>query len=167
VAPQVFFLNLTSSQIESILASKGTRKEFLPDISRLLSRDVSPWTLRSPNCPSYLRHSMGQLVIINAPSSFSVIWNVIKPWLSKETVEKVSILGNDYQPVLLDLVDPDSLPESLGGKCTCEGLGGCDMSSAGPWLLGRKGWGPKSQVSRVKRATAVAVDNSPGVLVSL
>jgi len=162
VALQIVSPDFTSSQIESILASQGTCKEFLPDISRLLSRDVS--SLCSPNCPSYLRHSMGQLVIINAPSSFTVIWNVIKPWLSKETIEKVSILGNDYQPVLLDLIDPDSLPESLGGMCTCEGLGGCDMSSAGPWLLGRKGWGPKSQVSRMKRATAVAADNSPSVL---
>ena len=88
--------------------------------------------------------SMGQLAIVNAPSSFTVIWNVMKPWLSTETIEKVDILGSDYQSVLLKLVDADSLPSSLGGNCTCSHAGGCQFSGAGPWLEGRSGWGPKS-----------------------
>lgn len=104
---------------------------------------------------------MGQLVIINAPSSFTVIWNVIKPWLSKETVAKVDILGSDYKRVLLDVVDADSLPTSLGGECTCEGLGGCELSGAGPWQTERKGWGPRSQASQVETETAVMADGSP------
>ena len=81
--------------------------------------------------------SMGQLAIVNAPQSFTVIWNVIKRWLSKETIEKVDILGSDYQEVLLRLVDADSLPRSLGGNCTCDDAGGCQFSGAGPWLEGR------------------------------
>lgn len=88
---------------------------------------------------------MGELVIINAPSSFTIIWNVIKPWLSKETVAKINVLGSDYERVLLELVDAGSLPTSLGGECTCEGLGGCELSGAGPWQDGRKGWGPRSK----------------------
>jgi hypothetical protein len=106
---------------------------------------------------------MGQLVIINAPSSFTIIWNVIKPWLSKETVAKIDILGHDYKSMLLDLVDADSLPALFGGECTCEGLGGCEMSGAGPWLDGRKGWGPKSQASEVDAETVVVTDGSPSV----
>ncbi|KAJ7134607.1 CRAL-TRIO domain-containing protein [Mycena epipterygia] len=90
----------------------------------------------------YFPETMGQLAIVNAPSSFAFIWSIIKKWLSKETVEKVDILGNDYERVLLDLVDADSLPSTLGGKCTCEG--GCHLSSVGPWLE-REGWGPKSK----------------------
>lgn len=81
---------------------------------------------------------MAQLAIVNAPSSFTTIWGFIKPWLAKETVAKVDILGKDYQEQLLKLVDADSLPASLGGKCTCEGLGGCEKSNAGPWSLNRK-----------------------------
>lgn len=57
----------------------------------------------------------------------------MKPWLAKETVSKIDILGSDYQEVLLRLVDKENLPASLGGECTCEGEGGCDHSFAGPW----------------------------------
>jgi hypothetical protein len=89
--------------------------------------------------------SLGKLAVINAPSTFTIIWNVVKPWLSKETAEKVDILGSDYKDVLLDLVDPENLPSSLGGTCICAEVGGCQLSGAGPWQEGRVGWGPKSQ----------------------
>ena len=36
---------------------------------------------------------MGRLAVVNAPSSFTYIWNVVKRWLSPETVSKVEILG--------------------------------------------------------------------------
>lgn len=87
---------------------------------------------------------MGQLVIINAPSTFTAIWAMIKPWLSKDTVAKVDILGSDYKDTLLDLVDAENLPKSFGGNCTCSDKGGCQLSGVGPWLDGRVGWGPKS-----------------------
>lgn len=80
---------------------------------------------------------MSKLAIVNAPMGFSMIWSFMRPWLAKETVEKVDILGSNYKSVLLDLVDPENLPESLGGTCTCDGLGGCRMSNAGPWMTDR------------------------------
>lgn len=80
---------------------------------------------------------MSKLAIVNAPMGFSMIWSFMRPWLAKETVEKVDILGSNYKSVLLDLVDPENLPESLGGTCTCDGLGGCRMSNAGPWMNNR------------------------------
>jgi len=92
----------------------------------------------------YYPETMGQLVIINAPATFTIIWAAVKPWLAPDTVAKVDILGSNYADVLLKQVDAENLPESLGGSCTCEGLGGCTLSSAGPWLDGRvyKGHGP-------------------------
>ncbi|KAF8195579.1 CRAL-TRIO domain-containing protein [Pholiota molesta] len=93
----------------------------------------------------YYPETMGQLAIINAPATFTMIWSVVKPWLSKETVAKIDILGSDYQDVLLELVDAENLPTSLGGKCTCSDVGGCHLSGAGPWQEGRVGWGPKSR----------------------
>ena len=116
---------------------------------------------------------MGRLAVINAPSSFTMIWNIVKRWISPETVSKVDILGkhpfqservssiisrpfcffflfvffspgSDYTGRLLEDIDAENLPTSLGGLCTCEGLGGCSLSSAGPWLDQRvyKGHGP-------------------------
>lgn len=97
---------------------------------------------------------MSQLAIVNAPSSFTAIWSVMRPWLAKETVAKVSVLGANYQKALLELVDAENLPETLGGTCTCADctsiaepdstdkggvaeMGRCAFSSAGPWMAGR------------------------------
>ncbi|KAK0487499.1 CRAL TRIO domain-containing protein [Armillaria novae-zelandiae] len=108
----------------------------------------------------YYPETMGQLAIINAPSSFTFIWSVIKPWLSKETCEKVDILGSDYREVLLDLIDADALPSVLGGECRCEEKGGCHLSGAGPWLEGRKGWGPNAQTDDDASSTDVGTPDS-------
>jgi hypothetical protein len=95
---------------------------------------------------------MGQLVIVNAPSSFTFIWSAIKPWLAKETLAKVEILGSEYREALLELVDADSLPTILGGNCTCGDTANagetCKLNSAGPWKEGRVGWGPNSRIDR-------------------
>ncbi|KAF8967167.1 CRAL-TRIO domain-containing protein [Flammula alnicola] len=103
----------------------------------------------------YYPETMGQLAIINAPATFTMIWNAIKPWLSKETVAKIDILGHDYKDVLLELIDAENLPDSLGGKCTCSHVGGCHLSGAGPWQDGRVGWGPKAQAKKGEVVGAV------------
>jgi hypothetical protein len=84
-------------------------------------------------------HSMGQMLVINAPASFTAIWTIIKPWLSPRTLEKISVLGTDqHHAVLQDLVPPENLPTFLGGTCTCDGArGGCRLSNAGSWMDGR------------------------------
>ncbi len=87
----------------------------------------------------------------------------MRPWLAKETVDKVNVLGSNYASYLRELIDPEALPKSLGGDCTCaecghdgkdlpevggvDGqveMGRCAFSSAGPWMVGRKerreGW---------------------------
>jgi hypothetical protein len=135
-------------QFEFFLADKRPYKGLFPDFSGLLPRNVSNPLF------AYLYQfitvfSMGQLAIINAPSSFTFIWSIIKPWLAKETADKVDILGSNYREVLLELVDEDALPSVIGGGCHCGGEGddgrGCALSGAGPWLEGRVGWGPNTK----------------------
>ncbi|KAJ7288353.1 CRAL-TRIO domain-containing protein [Mycena rebaudengoi] len=142
-------------------------REVLPACSRLASRPISTvlvivdlkgfslskfWQMKALARSSfqisqdYFPETMGSLAIVNAPSSFTFIWSMIKPWLAKETAEKVDIYGSNYKEVLLELVDVDSLPSTLGGNCKCEGEGGCHLSGVGPWLEGRVGWGPKAKV---------------------
>ncbi|CAA7261570.1 unnamed protein product [Cyclocybe aegerita] len=80
----------------------------------------------------YYPETMGQLAIVNAPSTFTMIWSIMRPWMSKETVDKVDVLGSNYKSVLLDLVDAENLPASLGGN------------------YGRVGWGPKAAARRAE-----------------
>jgi len=85
---------------------------------------------------NYYPEVMSKLSIVNAPSSFTFIWGLVKPWLSPVTQSKVAILGADFRDVLLTEIDAEALPTFLGGTCTCEGLGGCMRSNAGPWMDG-------------------------------
>ena len=90
--------------------------------------------------------SVARLAIVNAPRGFTAIWNVMKPWIAKETAAKVTIMGSDYRDTLLEHIDPDALPARLGGTCTCggdgdgegQGHGACMKSNAGPWMHERK-----------------------------
>ncbi|KAL5501505.1 hypothetical protein ACEPAH_8765 [Sanghuangporus vaninii] len=86
----------------------------------------------------YFPETMGLLVVINAPYTFTAIWAAVKPMLAKETQDKVRIFSSDYVPFLLEHVDAANLPESLGGNCTCKEAGGCQFSNVGPWMEGRK-----------------------------
>ncbi|KAI1789591.1 CRAL/TRIO domain-containing protein [Ganoderma leucocontextum] len=86
----------------------------------------------------YFPETVARLAIVNAPRGFATIWNVMKPWIAKETAQKVTIMGADYQHKLLEIIDPESLPAYLGGQCICDGPGGCMKSSAGPWMYNRR-----------------------------
>lgn len=82
----------------------------------------------------YYPESMGKFYIINAPYLFAGIWAVVKPWLDEVTVSKIQIMSTGHKDVLLKQIPAENLPAEFGGLCTCEGLGGCSMSNAGPWI---------------------------------
>ena len=62
---------------------------------------------------------MGALFIINAPWIFQPLWAMIKPWLDPVTKAKFHVLGSNFLPKLLEYIDEDQIPSSLGGKCKC------------------------------------------------
>uniref|UniRef100_A0ACD5ZAW4 Uncharacterized protein n=1 Tax=Avena sativa TaxID=4498 RepID=A0ACD5ZAW4_AVESA len=72
-----------------------------------------------------------RMFIINAGQGFRLLWNTVKSFLDPKTTAKIHVLGNKYQPKLLEVIDPSELPEIFGGTCVCEG--GCMKSDKGPW----------------------------------
>lgn len=77
--------------------------------------------------------NMGCMYVVNAPFVFSACWSIVKGFLDERTAAKIKIIGGSFQKPLLELVEAHNLPKFLGGTCTCEGLGGCERSNAGPW----------------------------------
>ena len=80
---------------------------------------------------NYYPERLGKLYVVNAPWGFSTVFSVVKGFLDPVTVQKIHILGSNYQAELLKQVSPENLPEVLGGSCHCDG--GCMLSDAGPW----------------------------------
>ncbi|KAG0280275.1 hypothetical protein BGZ95_010713 [Linnemannia exigua] len=69
---------------------------------------------------------LGKLFIVNSPFVFVKVYSMIKKWLDPGVIEKIHILGKDYKSVLLAHIDPENLPDFLGGSCTCSHMpGGC------------------------------------------
>jgi len=56
-----------------------------------------------------------KLVIINAPSIFSIAWAAILPFANEHVQSKISISRGPNTEVLLDLVGAEGLPSDLGG----------------------------------------------------
>lgn len=71
---------------------------------------------------------MGRMIIINAPTSFKMVYAVVKTFIDKRTASKIEIYGPKYQQRLLELIDINNLPKELGGTST-EAL----LSNPGPW----------------------------------
>ncbi|KAF8489345.1 CRAL-TRIO domain-containing protein [Russula emetica] len=74
---------------------------------------------------------MGKFYIINSPWAFSAVWSMIKGWLDEVTVNKIDIIGAAYKDKLLAQIPAENLPKEFGGSCEC--VGGCSLSDAGPW----------------------------------
>eukprot|EP00455_Lapot_gusevi_P027783 TRINITY_DN2950_c0_g1_i1.p1 TRINITY_DN2950_c0_g1~~TRINITY_DN2950_c0_g1_i1.p1 ORF type:complete len:205 (-),score=70.23 TRINITY_DN2950_c0_g1_i1:93-707(-) len=70
-----------------------------------------------PTEQKYYPDFLYRLFFVGAPWIFSALWNMIKPWVDKETQSKVVFLGKDYKEKLLEYIDEDVLPTFLGGRC--------------------------------------------------
>lgn len=73
----------------------------------------------------YYPEMPAKFLIVNAPTTFTMIWSVLKRWLAPQTLEKMDVCGSDYKKVLLEHVSEENLPEDLGGTCQCEDFDGC------------------------------------------
>lgn len=99
---------------------------------KLMSKQTYDFVkIASSIAQDYYPEMLGQMFIINAPTLFSMVWGTIKKFVDEKTRNKIQILSTKYQSALLELVDPENLPQFLGGTCKCPQ--GCLNSSAGPW----------------------------------
>ena len=80
---------------------------------------------------NYYPETLSKMFIINAPALFTAVWKIIKAFLDERTSSKIEILGSNYEKHLLEAIDAENLPSSLGGTCNCPG--GCENSDIGPW----------------------------------
>lgn len=71
------------------------------------------------------------MFIINAPTLFSGIWAMVKPWVDKKTRKKVHILGSGYYKELEKYISPENIPDFFGGKADTTKLE--FFSNPGPW----------------------------------
>ncbi|XP_077540759.1 SEC14-like protein 2 isoform X2 [Haemaphysalis longicornis] len=58
-----------------------------------------------------------ELFVINAPSLFPMVWNIIKPLLTQRTIDKIHIFGKEgWREVFAERWDLDRLPAHWGGR---------------------------------------------------
>lgn len=76
------------------------------------------------NYPETLYHTC----VINAPSAFRMIWQILKPMLHPRTQAKVEVCPKNFLPALKEWIDEDCIPEYLGGKSK-----GTLVDDVGPW----------------------------------
>jgi CRAL/TRIO domain len=104
--------------------------------SKMLSKKVYSLIQAAAKIGSdYYPEIMGQCYIVNAPMIFTGVWAIVKGFLDEKTRKKITIHGSKYKDAILEHVDPQNLPEFLGGTCTCANIGGCLKTSysPGPW----------------------------------
>jgi hypothetical protein len=83
---------------------------------------------------NYYPEMLGTMFLINTSFMFGAVWSLVKGFIDEKTRNKINVEKSGYAKKLLELVDAESLPTFLGGKCTCSNIeGGCLFSDIGPW----------------------------------
>jgi hypothetical protein len=81
-----------------------------------------------------------KLLFINSPWYFSAIFDMLKPIIDPYVTQRISILGTNYLPQLLDYVDKDNIPEEMGGDLR-------NVPWCGPW--GEESGCSEEQIARL------------------
>jgi hypothetical protein len=62
--------------------------------------------------------TMAECIVINAPAIFSILFGMLKPFMSRRTVEKFQMFPVDkekWEPVIHELIDPSQIRQPFGG----------------------------------------------------
>lgn len=66
----------------------------------------------------YYPELMHKALIVNAPTSFRVIWAMVKYLMDARTQAKIEVLPADFQADLMRHIAPENLMERYGGTNT-------------------------------------------------
>uniref|UniRef100_A0A6B2L6M4 CRAL-TRIO domain-containing protein n=1 Tax=Arcella intermedia TaxID=1963864 RepID=A0A6B2L6M4_9EUKA len=103
----------------------------------------------SNNYPETIR----RVYFINTPSVFSYAWKMAKKLIDPVTLERVVILGSNYQEELKKVIPPDSLPKEYGGELDYLPKGGGSIKE----LLHQHNPTPKMQKTDIAYSFSVTV----------
>jgi hypothetical protein len=95
---------------------------------------------------------IGQLFIINPPTTFAAVFGGIKPWINERTRLNFNVVTGDFGPALMEAIDAEQLPVKYGGNYTDSKL--TPVSTADIVCIS-----PQAQVgiSKTKQGSIVAV----------
>jgi hypothetical protein len=93
----------------NIMDVKGISLKLITKESQRMMKKLT--SITQDNYPE----TMGNMVIINAPYIFKMIYSLVKPMLSPRTQSKIIVLGSRYMDKLLEFVDIECLPKKIGG----------------------------------------------------
>lgn len=63
--------------------------------------------------------TLNKMMIVNAPTFFTMTWKIIKGWIDERTASKIEVIGHNPERILKKLskiVDPKNLPADYGGS---------------------------------------------------
>ena len=58
---------------------------------------------------------IGAVLLINVPPIFQLTWKLIQPLVHERVAPRVKLFGTDWRREVLQLIDEDNLPTTLGG----------------------------------------------------
>jgi hypothetical protein len=122
------------------------------DVKGLSIGDLLPSTIDFLNTLSHVLSRgfpeiMDTIFVVNAPTTFTIMWGMMSHLLQQRTKDKLKVIGSKpaaIKAALCAMVDEDCLPVEYGGTCDCGGAG-CWWNapeevgapeSAEPWALG-------------------------------
>ncbi|KAF5728506.1 phosphatidylinositol/phosphatidylcholine transfer protein SFH13 [Tripterygium wilfordii] len=83
---------------------------------------------------NYYPETLHQMYVVNAGPGFKkMLWPAAQKFLDGKTISKIQVLDPKSLYKLQEVIDPNQLPDFLGGSCTCLAEAGCLRYNKGPW----------------------------------
>lgn len=83
----------------------------------------------------YYPETLYHLYLVNTSALFETTWSTIKKNIAPETLNKITLLGSEFEDQIGKIISKANLPETLGGK-----IDDIDFAEEdhGPWVKNKK-----------------------------